>query len=134
MGVRFARTVKRALAVLRERGLTDKQIEELTGISFGTFHRWARGDLGKHGPQPTKVRQFFERAGMSAKQAFDDLGWSDDPRPVATPEPEMEPDFRETMRKLRDPNVSDAEKFHIRATMAALAARPKSPTGAARKS
>ncbi|PZF99315.1 transcriptional regulator, partial [Micromonospora deserti] len=47
--------------------------------------------------------------------------------------PPMDPDVEALLRRLVDPNVSDAEKFHIRETIRYLAYRPTLPVGARKR-
>ena len=114
--VRFARFVVRALAAARERGMTDPQIEKVTGIRASTFHRWRRGEVA---PTVDKVRQFCAGLGVSTTEALAALGVG--PR-EATPEPAMDPDVETLLRKLADPNTNEATKDYIRQTLRLLAA------------
>lgn len=111
--------------------MTDAAIEEATGITNSTFHRWQKGNFGRTGPSAHTVWKFCDGLGIPRKVAADLLGWSTDESVVIGPEPELPSDFREILRRLRDPNVPETEKFHIRETIRSLAARPKTPTGAA---
>jgi len=113
--------------------MTDVEIQTTTGISFGTFHRWSRGDIGPTGPQPAKVRQFYDRLGRSHTPAFNALGWTDHDRIDPDPEPELPPDVRTILRKLRDPNVPDSEKTYLFESLKDLAARPVPPKGPRKK-
>jgi hypothetical protein len=45
----------------------------------------------------------------------------------------MDPDVEALLRRLVDPNVSDAEKFHIRETIRYLAYRPLLPSDPSRR-
>ena len=62
------------------------------------------------------------------------LGWDTAtaarPAPAAPP---MDPDVEALLRRLVDPNVSDAEKFHIRETIRYLAYRPLLPSDPSRR-
>jgi hypothetical protein len=126
---RFAAWVKAALAAARTNGMTDLDIHAATAVTPPTFHRWQRGDFGKNGPQPEKVMMFCDGLGLSRKVAADMLGWSSDVAVVPVEQPELPPDIREILRKLRDPNVSTEEKYLIRETIRSLAARPKPTVG-----
>jgi transcriptional regulator with XRE-family HTH domain len=130
INLRFGRFIKNALNDCRSRGMTDEDIENATGVTYGTFHRWARGQLGRTGPQITKVRKFCEGTGASYAQALALLGLSgDDTAAVAPPEPQIPADVRELLRRLNDPNVPAGEKIFIRETFRSLVARPKLPAG-----
>jgi transcriptional regulator with XRE-family HTH domain len=120
--VRFARFVSRALVSARERGLTDPQIEEATGIRASTFHRWKRGESS---PSVDKVRQFCAGLGVSPREALNALGMGD--RGPAEPEPIVDPDILALLRKLSDPNTNDETKTYIRTTLKMLANMPAQP-------
>lgn len=130
---RFARLVKRVLDAAHERGLTDKDIAKMTGVGTSTFHRWQSNQIGASGPQPEKVRQFFEGLGVQVKVAFDMLGWASNEVVAAEPEPDIPPDVKELLRRLRDPNVPKREKEFIAETIKSLIARPRPNVGAAKK-
>lgn len=126
--VRFARFVARVLDDARDRGLTDKDIAERTGVGASTFHRWQRGDFAR-APEIGRVRAFCAGLGVPARDALRALGIEegrDDPEP----EPAMDPDVRRVLRALADPNVSDQEKLVIREMLKMIARRP---SGASRQ-
>lgn len=120
--VRFSRFVDRTLASARQRGLTDPQIEQATGIRASTFHRWKRGVSA---PTVDKVRQFCAGLGVSPKEALAALGVSE-PH-AAAPEPIVDPDILALLRKLQDPNTNDETKTYIRTTLQMLANMPAAP-------
>ncbi len=129
---RLARWVKTALAKARGDGMTDEDIRKATGLSPRTWHRWQANDFGVQGPQVTSINQFCDGLGIPRAIPYNIMGWSGEFPPVDPNEPpELPRDFRIVLRRLSDPHTSEAEKFHIRATMRALAARPQATVGAA---
>lgn len=114
---RFAAFVERALRDARARGMSDLGIKEATGIPPSTFHRWQQGGGGL--PQIDKVIEFCEGLDIPPAAALAALGATESA--AATPEAPPEPVVDLIQRKLRDPNVSDAEKEAIRHTLNALA-------------
>lgn len=102
--------------------MTDPQIEAATGIRASTFHRWRRGETA---PTVDKVRQFCAGLGLSVEQALAALGAG--PR-EATPEPPMDPDVAELLRKLADPNTNEETRQFIRSTLRYLAQMPVTPS------
>jgi transcriptional regulator with XRE-family HTH domain len=119
----FAAFVRRQLAAARARGMRDSDIEKATGITNSTFHRWQRGEFGKTGPSAEAVRKFCDGLEIPRKQAADILGWSAEDAPREAPEPELPPEIRELLRRLRDPNVPRREKEFISETLKSLIAR-----------
>jgi len=122
---RFAAFVKRALREARDRGMTDQDIQRVTGVGQSTFHRWQKGD-GTNLPTINKVRTFCDGLEIPLRPALIALGMDDTREP--TPEPPLDPDLHRLARILRDPNVREDEKQAIRHTvrMLARAARPES--------
>jgi transcriptional regulator with XRE-family HTH domain len=116
--VAFARFVDRALADARAQGLTVKDIEARTGLARSAFYRWRRAEVAS--PRPSEVRQFCEGLGIPVATAAAILGWTGERQPTA-PEPPMDPVVYQVLRRLADPNVSDAEKHAIRGTLRYLA-------------
>lgn len=129
---RFAVLVKRVLKDLHDRGLSDDEIVDLTGVGKSTFHRWQSRQFGASGPQPQKVRAFFDGAGVAVKHAYDALGWVPDDETPAQPEPDIPPEVRELLRRLRDPNVPRKEREFIQETLRSLIARRTPAQGAAK--
>lgn len=124
---KFGRFVARVLADAKQRGMTIPDIERATGVGKTTFYRWRDGEWTKD-PRATQVRAFCDGLGVPYQQAYRLLGWSENGEPQA-PEPlELEPDMQEVARRLRDPNVSPAEKQEIR-TMLRYLARRRGETG-----
>lgn len=120
---RFSRFVKLGLSEARARGMTDRDIEEATGVTNSTFHRWQRGEFGRTGPSAESVRKFCDGLGLSRKTAMDLLAWSGEEDRAPTPEPELPPEVKELLRRMRDPNVDLREKEFIRETLRSLVAR-----------
>lgn len=122
---RFARFVRRTLDLAHDRGMTDHDIHDATGVPSSTFHRWARGDF-RTAPSITRVRQFCDGLGADPRAAMAALGFTDE-RTRTEPEPDLPPEIRVILRRLADPNVSDAEKALIHEMLAMLAARADRP-------
>lgn len=121
----FAAFVRKALDDARTtRAWTGTEVARRTGVSRQTINRWVRGEWSSD-PEAERVVAFCEGLGLSPTIAFGVLGWdrtsSNRPAPSTPP---MDPDVEALLRRLADPNVSDAEKFHIRETIRYLAYRP----------
>lgn len=130
---RFSEFVKRTLDAARARGMTDKQICAVTGLTSSTIHRWRRGDFGLRGPSADSVMKFADGMNVPRKTVGDLLGWSTDEAKVQEAEPQLPPDVRELLRRLRDPNVPEQEKQFIRETFKSLVSRPKPRVGVAKR-
>jgi Helix-turn-helix. len=127
--VAFAAFVRKALADARTtRAWTGTEVSRRTGISRQTLNRWVRGEWTSD-PEADRVVAFCEGLGINPTVAFGVLGWDRTAaaRPVPSAPP-MDPDVEALLRRLMDPNVSEAEKFHIRETIRYLAYRPPLPT------
>lgn len=122
---KFGRFVDRVLRDAKDRGMTIPDIERATGVSKSTFYRWRDGEWTKD-PRPSQVRAFCEGLGVPYGVAYRLLGWAENGPPEEEPL-ELEPDMREVARRLRDPNVSEAEKQEIRAMIRYLARRRDVP-------
>lgn len=118
---RFARFVDRALQVARSRGMTDRDIQQATGIMPSTFHRWRRGEL-RTTPDLGKVRAFCAGIGVDVNDALTALGVTGQ-RDNPAPEPPMDPDLKLILRRLADPSTPEAEKVFIRESLRMLAER-----------
>jgi transcriptional regulator with XRE-family HTH domain len=121
----FATFVRKAMDDARTaRAWTGVEVARRTGVSRQTINRWLRGDWTTD-PEAQRVVAFCEGLGITPTVAFGILGWdrSAAARP-APPAPPMDPDVEALLRRLVDPNISDAEKFHIRETVRYLAYRP----------
>lgn len=126
--IAFATFVRRALADARTmRAWSGTEVSRRTGVSRQTINRWVRGDWASD-PEAERVVAFCEGLGLNPAAAFTALGWDRATTPpAATTPPPMDPDVEALLRRLVDPNVSDAEKFHIRETIRYLAYRPTFP-------
>lgn len=127
--IAFATFVRRALDEARAtRAWSGTEVSRRTGVSRQTINRWVRGDWASD-PEAERVVAFCEGLGLNPAAAFAALGWdrtASGPR-AGQPAPPMDPDVEALLRRLVDPNVSDAEKFHIRETIRYLAYRPTLP-------
>lgn len=123
----FTRFVNRALAQAKdERGWSIPKVAEVSGVGQQTLYRWQKGDWGRDFPKGELVEQFCDALDIPTAAAFAILWPGKTGRP-AEPEPlPYEPEFDRLMRKLRDPNVPDQEKYLIRETVRGLAHRPAS--------
>ncbi|PZF91270.1 XRE family transcriptional regulator [Micromonospora endophytica] len=126
--IAFATFVRRALAeASATRAWTGTEVSRRTGVSRQTINRWVRGDWASD-PEAERVVAFCEGLGLDPATAFAALGWDRNAnRRDAPPLPPMDPDVEALLRRLADPGVSDAEKFHIRETIRYLAYRPTLP-------
>ncbi|MER7167493.1 helix-turn-helix transcriptional regulator [Micromonospora sp. NPDC000207] len=132
--IAFATFVRRALDDARAtRAWSGTEVSRRTGVSRQTINRWVRGDWASD-PEAERVVAFCEGLGLNPAAAFGALGWdrTTPPRSAPTPPP-MDPDVEALLRRLVDPNVSDAEKFHIRETIRYLAYRPTLPVDGRRR-
>jgi transcriptional regulator with XRE-family HTH domain len=126
--IAFAAFVRKSLDDARAtRAWTGTEVSRRTGVSRQTINRWVRGEWASD-PEAERVVAFCEGLGLDPGVAFGVLGWdrttSSRPAPSTPP---MDPDVAALLRRLVDPNVSDAEKFHIRETVRYLAYRPTLP-------
>lgn len=120
--------IKRVLADARDRGLTIPDVEKATGVTKSTFYRWRDGDWTRD-PSGSHVRNFFEGLGVSYRLAYNALDWADPDAGAPDPEPELPPEVREILRKLRDPATSEQEKLFLRESLRMLAGRGGNSTG-----
>ncbi|GAB3143598.1 hypothetical protein GCM10027290_20180 [Micromonospora sonneratiae] len=129
--IAFAAFVRKALADARTtRAWTGTEVSRRTGISRQTINRWVRGEWTSD-PEAKRVVAFCEGLGLNPAVAFGVLGWDrTTPARPAPSAPPMDPDVEALLRRLVDPNISDAEKFHIRETIRYLAYRPTMPPDA----
>ncbi|MEU6020370.1 helix-turn-helix domain-containing protein [Micromonospora sp. NPDC048871] len=127
--IAFATFVRRALEEARAtRAWSGTEVSRRTGVSRQTINRWVRGDWASD-PEAERVVAFCDGLGLDPAAAFAALGWdrtTSRHRADPTPPP-MDPDVEALLRRLVDPEVSDAEKFHIRETIRYLAYRPTLP-------
>lgn len=126
--IAFATFVRGALDEARAtRAWSGTEVSRRTGVSRQTINRWVRGDWASD-PEAERVVAFCEGLGLNPATAFAALGWDRTASPrTAPPTPPMDPDVEALLRRLIDPTVSDAEKFHIRETIRYLAYRPTLP-------
>jgi transcriptional regulator with XRE-family HTH domain len=123
----FGSFVRRALASARTaRAWSGSEVARRTGVSRQTINRWVRGDWASD-PEPERVVAFCTGLGLEPAEAFEILRWRRTAARPSTPMPPMDPDVAALLRRLADPNVSYAEKFHIRETVRYLAHRPALP-------
>lgn len=118
---RFSVFVDRALKDARSRGMSDRQIAKASGVATSTFHRWRQSE-GRGLPELDRVRAFCEATGASIDEAMRVLGMTD-AAPEPTAEPPLPREVRVILRRLADPNTSEAEAQFIRMTLQMLAAR-----------
>jgi transcriptional regulator with XRE-family HTH domain len=129
----FATFVREALADARStRGWNGSEVARRTGLSRQTINRWLRGEWTSD-PEPARVVAFCEALGIAPTLAFGILGWDRSAAARPAPPPPMDPDVEALLRRLVDPNVSDAEKYHMRETIRYLAYRPKAREPGSRK-
>ena len=130
----FAAFVRKALDDARAtRAWSGSEVSRRTGVSRQTINRWVRADWVSD-PEAERVVAFCAGLGLNPSVAFGMLGWdSATPGRPAPAAPPMDPDVEALLRRLVDPNVSDAEKFHIRETIRYLAYRPLLPSDRSRR-
>jgi transcriptional regulator with XRE-family HTH domain len=122
----FASFVRKAVDSARmTRAWNGSEVARRTGVSRQTINRWVRGDWASD-PEPERVAAFCTGLGLDPSVAFGILGWdrsgtADQPGPSPVV---LDPDIDALLRRLTDPSISDAEKFHIRETVRYLAYRP----------
>lgn len=122
----FSRFVKRAVdSAADTHGWTVTEIAERAGIARSTLYRWLKGDWNVD-PKGAEVAAFCDALDIPTTIAFKIL-WPGKSQRAEAPEalPPADPDFDTLLRKLRDPNVSDDEKYLIRETIRSLAARSR---------
>ncbi|WP_433389990.1 helix-turn-helix domain-containing protein [Micromonospora sp. KLBMP9576] len=126
--IAFATFIRRALDEARAtRAWSGTEVSRRTGVSRQTINRWVRGDWASD-PEAERVVAFCEGLGLNPATAFAALGWERTNTPHDAPTaPPMDPDVAALLRRLVAPDVSDAEKFHIRETIRYLAYRPTLP-------
>ncbi|HTF10949.1 MAG TPA: helix-turn-helix transcriptional regulator [Asanoa sp.] len=127
--IAFAAFVRKALDDARAtRAWSGSEVSRRTGVSRQTVNRWIRADWASD-PEAERVVAFCTGLGLNPSVAFGVLGWDTATAARPTPAaPPMDPDVEALLRRLVDPNVSDAEKFHIRETIRYLAYRPLLPS------
>lgn len=119
--MRFGSFVRRALEDAKvHRGWNQARVIRETGIGKTTMHRWLTGDWSDY-PELANVRRFCQTLDIPVEAAFAALGIGEKDTPPADELPPLPPDFVAVLRRLNDPNVPEAEKTIIRATMRHLA-------------
>lgn len=119
---RFAKLVRRVLDDARARGMTIPEIEKATSVPKTTFYRW-RDSGWTRDPSGTMVRNFFDGLNVPYQSAYNALDWADPEAGDAEPDPPLDPEIREILRKLNDPSVDEAEKQFLRESIRMLASR-----------
>lgn len=114
------------------RGWSVPRVAEESGVGQNTIYRWSKGEWREY-PKGELVEAFCDALDIPASAAFSVLWPGKVGKPTATPPAPLEPDLEQLARKLRDPNVLDAEKYHIRETVRSLAARPNRPPDTSRR-
>lgn len=127
----FAAFVRRVTDQAATRGWSIPRIATDSGISNATIYRWRDG-TGTRSPLPEQVVAFCDALGIPPAVPFAILWPGRDDKP-AEPEPlpadpDIERQMRELLRRIADPNVAEAEKLTIRATIRHLAGEP-APAG-----
>lgn len=119
--------VRRALKLAKEdRGWSIPQVAERAKISNTTIYRWQDGNW-REAPSADAIEAFCDALDIDPKHAFAVL-WPG--RAAGTPPPEPAPldrDIELIARRLRDPNVSEADKIIIRGTLRHLLGREPQP-------
>ncbi len=125
--VAFSRFVKRATDQARAtKGWEVRDIEAASGVGKSTIYRWISGDF-ELDPRGGDIERFCDALDIPPSVAFTILWPGKNSRRTVTEPLPMDDDFQLLLRKLRDPNVSEPEKYHIRETIQGLAARPVRP-------
>lgn len=106
----------------RERvGMTKTELARRLRVDRATVARW---ESGANRPEDADlVSRFADMFGLDLDEALAAAGLRPAARPPRTPtkEPPLDPDLVTLMRRLADPNVSEAAKISIRATLRYLA-------------
>jgi transcriptional regulator with XRE-family HTH domain len=120
----FSAFVRRALDEARvSRGLSVEGVARLAGIGVNTVYLWRNGTFKQY-PLGESVEAFCDALNIPTSAAFNIL-WPGKSGKAASPEPiPPDPDFELLLRKLRDPAVSERERYLIRETIRGLALRP----------
>lgn len=121
-----------------ERGMTVAEIAKTGRVSRQTLNRWRRGDWRAGKPKTHRVQEFHDRLSLDAARAVGILVDAPAVRvPTADPLLSADPDVREDilviLRRLRDPDETDEERYYVRRQLGDLARRPgRSSSGATR--
>ncbi|MGC1214125.1 MAG: helix-turn-helix transcriptional regulator [Micromonospora sp.] len=106
----------------RERiGMSKAELARRLGVDRGTVHRWEAGTTRPE--DAAVVHAFADLFGLDADEALTAAGLRLAGPKTARPakEPPLDPDVLLIMRRLANPDVSEAEKTIIRATLRHLA-------------
>jgi transcriptional regulator with XRE-family HTH domain len=123
----FAAFVRRGLEQARTAlAWNGSEVSRRTGVSRQTINRWVRADWSSD-PEPDRVVAFCEGLGLDPAVAFEILQWHRAPTGQVGAADPLDPDIAALLRRLTDPHISEAEKFHIRETVRYLAYRPAFP-------
>lgn len=105
--------------VMDEKGWTMSTLARRSGLSTSTLHSWKSGDraTGSRGPNPEKLRQLANGAGLTVAEVFEAAG-----RHVPAPiDDESERRFLHMYRA-----ISGEDRRVVEATMQAMMERQKS--------
>lgn len=129
----FSRFVQRALDHAKaERGWSVPMIAKASGVGDSTIYRWRDGQMTRS-PLPEQVVAFCDALDIPPSAAFSIL-WPGRTERPAEPEPmPLDSDLQTVLRRLRDPDVPEQEKFLIRETLRSLAARSPERTPKGRR-
>jgi transcriptional regulator with XRE-family HTH domain len=118
----FSAFVRRALDQARlRRNWSVEQVAAASGLGVNTIYQWRKGAAAF--PEGEKVRKFCAALSIAPAVAFGILWPADDDVPAEPMPLGPEEDLLELAKRLSDPSVSVQEKFLIRETIKALAAR-----------
>jgi transcriptional regulator with XRE-family HTH domain len=101
--------------------MSKAELARRLSVDRGTIIRW---ESGKNRPEDAAVvTTFAEMFGLDVDEALTAAGLRMSATPVDRPTRDvpLDPDLKIIMRRLTDPNVSEAEKVSIRATLRYLA-------------
>lgn len=112
-----------------ERGMTVGEVAKSSGLSRQTLNRWRRGDWREGKPKAHRVQEMHERLGLDPQRALNILIDSPAVRvPAVDPLLAADPDVREDviaiLRRLRDPDEPEQERYYVRRQLGDLARRP----------
>jgi transcriptional regulator with XRE-family HTH domain len=121
--VAFSRFIARALEHAKtERGWSVPAVAKASGVGDSTIYRWRDGQWSRS-PLPEQVVAFCDALGIPPSAAFAILWPGQSERPAEPAPMPLDPDVQTILRRLRDPDVPEREKFLIRETLRSLAAR-----------
>lgn len=101
-------------------GMSKAELARRLGVDRGTVHRWETGQTRPE--DAVVVTKFADLFGLDIDEVLTEAGLRLLDRPARTDESvPLDPDVKLIMRRLADPNVTEAEKVIIRATLQHLA-------------